>query len=146
MGLDDEIGAARMTTQDMRWGTCLALAALAVGMLMIMGMWTKANAGPQPVTTFRGELTTTAAGDALAGAHSVSWIATDPLADRTIHTGGIPVVEGVSLIELSRAASAERHIQIGILLIIVSLMAATTFSLWRWQLRGLISEAANRDA
>jgi Holliday junction DNA helicase RuvB len=41
MGLDDEIGAARMTMRDMRWGTHLALAALIAAMLMLTGLLTR---------------------------------------------------------------------------------------------------------
>ncbi len=143
MGLDDEIGAARMTTRDMRWGTHLALAALVAAMLMLTGLMTQAMAGPHPFGAHPAAAATT-------GTEARTTTAADrldvPFADQTIHTGGIPIAEGRALIELSRAASADRHIQIGILLVIVALMATTTFSLWRWQLRGLVSDAANRDA
>ncbi|OJF96791.1 hypothetical protein AX760_02670 [Pararhizobium antarcticum] len=150
MGLDHEIGATRRAARPMRWRAHLALGTIAIGMLMTMGVGTQAAAEPQPATTLGAALTTSAAagtaGAAMAGAHSSAWRTTESMADRSMHTGGIPAVEGASLVELSRASSAERHIQIGMLLIIVSLMAATSFSLWRWQLRGLISEAAHHDA
>ncbi|WP_426122382.1 marine proteobacterial sortase target protein [Pararhizobium sp. PWRC1-1] len=42
------------------------------------------------------------------------------------------------------ATLADRHILIGLMLLAFALMAATTFSLWRWQLRGLVSEARDR--
>lgn len=144
MGLDDEIGAARMTMRDMRWGTYLALAALATGLLMIMGMCAQAEAGTEFSDRQRPQISMAVKEHAISP--SVADPFAEPMADKTIHTGGIPVAESRALVELSRAANADRHIQIGILLIIVALMAATTFSLWRWQLRGLISEAANRDA
>lgn len=42
------------------------------------------------------------------------------------------------------ATLADRHILIGLMLLAFALMAAATFSLWRWQLRGLVSEARDR--
>ncbi|MCW0000005.1 marine proteobacterial sortase target protein [Pararhizobium sp. YC-54] len=42
------------------------------------------------------------------------------------------------------ATLADRHILIGLMLLAFAVMAATTFSLWRWQLRGLVSEARDR--
>ncbi|WP_438752755.1 marine proteobacterial sortase target protein [Pararhizobium sp. O133] len=42
------------------------------------------------------------------------------------------------------ATLADRYILIGLMLLAFAVMAATTFSLWRWQLRGLIMEARNR--
>jgi hypothetical protein len=144
MGLDDEIGATRMTMPDVRWGTSLALAALATVLLMIMGMATQANAGTELSARHAPQVSIPA--DALVISPSATEPFALPMADETIHTGGIPVAEGRALVDLARAANADRHIQIGILLMIVALMAATTFSLWRWQLRGLISEASNRDA
>jgi Ca-activated chloride channel family protein len=42
------------------------------------------------------------------------------------------------------ATLADRHILIGLMLLAFALMAATTFSLWRWQLRGLVAEARDR--
>ncbi|KQY34748.1 marine proteobacterial sortase target protein [Rhizobium sp. Root483D2] len=42
------------------------------------------------------------------------------------------------------ATLADRHILIGLMLLAFAVMAATTFSLWRWQLRGLVLEGRNR--
>ena len=39
---------------------------------------------------------------------------------------------------------ADRHIFFGLTLLGIAGMAATTFSLWRWQVRGLIMEARDR--
>ncbi|WEZ82959.1 hypothetical protein P6U16_18710 [Rhizobium sp. 32-5/1] len=144
MGLDDEIGAMRMTMRDMRWGTCLAIAALVLVMLMIMGMMAQAKAGTELSARHAPQVSIPA--DALVISPSAADAFALPMADETIHTGSIPVAEGRALVDLARSANADRHIQIGILLMIVALMAATTFSLWRWQLRGLMSEASNRDA
>ncbi len=42
------------------------------------------------------------------------------------------------------ATQADRYIQVGLMLLAFAVMAATTFSLWRWQLRGLVMEARDR--
>ncbi len=144
MGLDDEIGATRMTMRDMRWGTYLALAALATVLLMLTGMATQAKAGTETLNGQAPQISQPVNERIMSPPADVLF--TLPVADESIHTGGIPFVEGRAFVDLARAAHAERHIQIGILLISIALMAATTFSLWRWQLRGLISEASNRDA
>jgi Ca-activated chloride channel family protein len=42
------------------------------------------------------------------------------------------------------ATLADRYILIGLMLLAVAVMAASTFGLWRWQMRGLILEARSR--
>ncbi|OBZ93356.1 membrane protein [Pararhizobium polonicum] len=55
------------------------------------------------------------------------------------------IAQAGSQVNLPQTATlADRHILIGLMLIAIALMAATTFSLWRWQLRGLILEARHR--
>jgi Ca-activated chloride channel family protein len=55
------------------------------------------------------------------------------------------IADAGTQVDLPQTATlADRHILIGLMLLAFALMAATTFSLWRWQLRGLIMEARNR--
>ncbi len=55
------------------------------------------------------------------------------------------IADAGSQVNLPQTATlADRHILIGLMLLAFALMAATTFSLWRWQLRGLVLEARDR--
>lgn len=55
------------------------------------------------------------------------------------------IADAGSQVDLPQTATlADRHILIGLMLLAFALMAATTFSLWRWQLRGLVLEARDR--
>ncbi len=62
----------------------------------------------------------------------------------TAHAASL-IADAGSQVDLPQTATlADRHILIGLMLLAFALMAATTFSLWRWQLRGLILEARDR--
>ncbi|HTO34217.1 MAG TPA: marine proteobacterial sortase target protein [Pararhizobium sp.] len=55
------------------------------------------------------------------------------------------IADAGTQVDLPQTATlADRYILIGLMLLAFAVMAATTFSLWRWQLRGLIMEARNR--
>ena len=72
------------------------------------------------------------------------WAATTATADE--QTEMAMAVAGLPLRFIEAATVADRHIVIGLTLLAFSLMAATTFSLWRWQMRGLAAEAYHRGA
>ncbi|MCV9961272.1 marine proteobacterial sortase target protein [Pararhizobium sp. BT-229] len=55
------------------------------------------------------------------------------------------IAEAGKQVDLPQTATlADRYILIGLMLLAFSAMAITTFSLWRWQMRGLILEARDR--
>ncbi|MBP1861044.1 marine proteobacterial sortase target protein [Rhizobium herbae] len=62
----------------------------------------------------------------------------------TARAAGLIADAGTQVDLPQTATLADRHILIGLMLLAFALMAATTFSLWRWQLRGLVLEARGR--
>lgn len=49
-----------------------------------------------------------------------------------------------TLVSPQTATLADTHILMGLALLAVSLMAGSTFGLWRWQIRGFVLEARHR--
>ncbi len=55
------------------------------------------------------------------------------------------IADAGTQVDLPQTATlADRYIQVGLMLLAFAVMAAMTFSLWRWQLRGIIMEARDR--
>jgi Ca-activated chloride channel family protein len=55
------------------------------------------------------------------------------------------IAEAGNQVSLPQTATlADRYILIGLMLLAIAVMAASTFGLWRWQMRGLILEARSR--
>jgi len=55
------------------------------------------------------------------------------------------IAEAGNQVNLPQTATlADRYILIGLMLLAIAVMAASTFGLWRWQMRGLILEARSR--
>lgn len=129
MFVDTEIGAAtprRQYTPYVEYLLVAALIAVTVVLFFVMGFFSEASAA--------------AAGD--MGHHIAGYASASEA--RVLHAAGLIVPAGHGFELPQAAARADRFILIGSALLAIALMAASTFGLWRWQIRGLMLEAHHR--
>lgn len=131
MFVDTEIGATTPRRQHMPYVEYLlvaALVAVTIVLFFVMGFFSEASAE--------------AGGD--MGQHLAGYARTSNMDASALHTASLITPAGHGF-ELPQAATrADRYILIGLTLLSIAVMAASTFGLWRWQIRGLMQEAHHR--
>jgi len=131
MFVDTEIGTAaprRQHTRQLEYLMVAALIAVTIVLFFVMGFFSHASAAT--------------VGD--VGQHVAAYVRANGIEAGAMHTASLITPAGHGF-ELPQAATrADRYILIGLTLLAIAMMAASTFGLWRWQIRGLMLEAHHR--